>query len=142
MTISECSLALTLDLAKQLPEFSPPFLSLPEAIEKLRGRQTLFLVTEIDGAYAGFKAGYQKENTFYSWLGGVFPAYRRRGVAKALANYQENWARQQGYQTITFKTMNRHRNMLLFGIKNNFQIIDFQSKPNIPDHQILLQKDL
>ena len=142
VVIIESTLAETLELGKKIPEFNPPFLTLAAAEEKLKNLQTLFLVAKINDEIAGFKAGYEKTDSFYSWLGGVFPKFRRMGVAKALANYQEAWAKANGYTAITFKTRNCHRNMILFGIKNGFQIIDFQPKAEIEQHRILLRKSL
>jgi len=46
----------------------------------------LLLLADEDGQIVGFKVGYQWDaNTFYTWLGGVHPAYRRRGIAQALS---------------------------------------------------------
>ena len=38
-----------------------------------------------DNVVTGFKFGYEiEEGIFYSWLGGVHPAYQKRGIASQL----------------------------------------------------------
>lgn len=38
-----------------------------------------------DGQPIGYKLGYERQrDTFYSWLGGVHPDFRRRGIAREL----------------------------------------------------------
>jgi len=64
------------------------------------------------------------------------------GIAQALADAQETWAKEQGYSTITFKTRNSHKAMLLFALKNGFNIIGFEAKETIAENRILLQKPL
>ena len=40
----------------------------------------------------GFKMGYaMSQRNYYSWLGGVDPAFRRRGIASALMEQQHRW---------------------------------------------------
>ena len=75
-------------------------------------------------------------------MGGVLPTYRRRNVAQRLAETQEEWARQQGYKTVTFKTRNQHKNMLLFALKRGFNVIGFKEKGNVETNRIVLQKVL
>ena len=87
------------------------------------------MIAEIDGQPAGFKLGYQRQETvFYSWLGGVLPAFRRHGVAQALLAEQERWARAQGYRQLTVKTRNRFRAMLAMLLAHHYQIVQLERK--------------
>lgn len=93
----------------------------------------------------GFKGGYDsfKDGSFYSWIGGVLPEYRRKGIAQLLMDAQLKWAKEQGYKSVRYKTQNRFKGMILLGIRNGYQIIDF--KPNEEDpswNNILLEKTL
>jgi predicted GNAT superfamily acetyltransferase len=70
-----------------------------------------------------FKIGYRYNNrTFYSWVGGVLPQYRRNGIAKKLAELQEQEVKVQGYQAIRTKSMNRFKSMMILNLKNGFDI--------------------
>lgn len=139
--IIESDIPTVVEISKQIPEFDGP----PEAEayqERLNGVPHLILVAQIDGVDAGFKVGYERDGYFYSWMGGILPQFRKIGLAKALAGAQENWAKLQGYTTITFKTRNHHKGMLIFAIKNGFDIIGFKEKETIATNRILLRKTL
>ena len=110
--------------------------------EKIAGKPNLILIAEIGGVAAGFKVGYERDGDWYSWLGGVHPEFRRRGVASLLADRQEEWAKAQGYPTVTFKTLNRLRNMLRFGMDRGFNIIKVEEYEDVLENRIWLQREL
>ncbi len=130
-------------LSRLVPEFSNLYLegTYQQRIEK---REHLLLVASISQQLAGFKAGYasDKSDYFYSWMGGVLPAFRRIGVAKALAEFQEKWAIDKGYSHIHMKTRNMHQNMLLFSISRGFQITRVEAEDTIRENRIYLEKKL
>jgi predicted GNAT superfamily acetyltransferase len=130
-------------ISRQIPEFDNPH-EAEEYRKRLAGKKYLILIAYIDSYAVGFKLGYDKEEdgSFYSWMGGVLPAYRQAGVARELANVQEAWARQEGFTRIRFKTRNRHKAMLLFGIKNGFGISAVEPREAIEEYRILLEKNL
>lgn len=73
----------------------------------------------------GFKIGYPyNETTFYSWIGGVLPHYRQRGIANTLAQYQESAAKSQGFKTLRTKSMNRFKPMMILNLNRGFDIIN------------------
>jgi len=129
------------NISMQLPEFHNPH---PKEVyeERLSGKKHLILIAYDNTKPIGFKVGYEREDSFYSWMGGVLPSYRKNGIAKKLAATQEDWARTNGFQTITFKTRNRLKGMLIFAIKNNFHITDVEPKESIDEYRISLRKYL
>lgn len=139
--VLESTIETIVQIAQQIPEFKDPY---PASVyhHRLDGVPHLVLAAKIDGKFAGFKVGYQREDYFYSWMGGVVPEFRRKGVAKALADAQENWAKAKGYTTITFKTRNSNKGMLVFALQNGFDIIGFKARETIETHRILLRKSL
>jgi GNAT superfamily N-acetyltransferase len=142
MQIRVASISEIVDLVQQIPEFSDSYPA-TEYIRRLSTTQQFSLIAEIDGQVAGFKVGYERTATiFYSWMGGVLPAFRRKGVARALADVQENWARQAGYQIVEFKTRNYLKPMLLFGINNGFHIYRVEPREKLADYRVYLRKQL
>lgn len=128
-------------LSGLLPEFDDPYQA--AAYEKrFDGAAHLILIAEIDNQAAGFKVGYERDGYWYSWLGGVLPDFRRKGVALALAEAQEAWAKKAGYPHVTFKTRNRHKNMLLFALGRGFQIINYEAFADNAESRIWLRKSL
>lgn len=60
--------------------------------ERLAGKSTLILIARAEGRAVAYKLGYAiSEREFYSWLGGVLPEYRRKGIASELRQAQEAW---------------------------------------------------
>ncbi|APW41822.1 GNAT family N-acetyltransferase [Rhodoferax saidenbachensis] len=81
----------------------------------------IVLIAEIDGQPAGFKVGYALScDHFYSWVGGVLPAYRKRGIAQFLLAAQEEWVWANGYQRITVKTSHQFPAMVAMLEKNAY----------------------
>ena len=72
------------DLSNQIPEFDSPY-ALDEYEKRCEGAH-LSLNAFVDEKPVGFKVGYDrfKDGSFYSWMGGVLPKYRRQGQGKRL----------------------------------------------------------
>ena len=143
ISIQEGNIAQVVALSLQIPEFVNPY---PATIyeEKMKDKKHLILLAYVENHAVGFKVGYERmqDGSFYSWMGGVLPAFRKKGIAKQLAIAQHTWAKAQGYQKIRFKTRNCHRNMLLMAISDGFQIIDVEPKEQVEEYRIWLEKAL
>jgi ribosomal protein S18 acetylase RimI-like enzyme len=139
--IREEKIATAVAISNQIPEFINPA-GVPIYEQRLLNVPHLILVAYLNNEPVGFKVGYQKEDYFYSWMGGVLPKFRGLKIAKQLAATQEKWAKEQGYQHLVFKTRNQHKAMLIFALKNNFNIIGFKEKESIETNRIFLQKEL
>lgn len=141
--IEKSSLDEALSLLKQLPEFDR-LRPADYYHGKLRGKNHLILTAKQNDEVIGCKVGYDRfeDGSFYSWLGGVLPAHRKSGIAKKLADYQEDWAKSQKYTSIKFKTLNRHKAMLQFAIKNGFSIYNVKPKDELEHYKIELIKKL
>lgn len=138
-TIAEC-----LEISKNIPEFSNNIYEEIAYQQRLFNKQYLILVAVKHQEIVGFKIGYDRfqDGSFYSWLGGVLPAYRKDGIATKLAMEQESWAVRMDFQSIVLKTRNRFRNMLIFALKNDFLIENIEIKENIEENRIILRKNL
>ena len=100
-TIRKGSIDEVYSLAKAIPEFEDLY---PKSVfeSNLGNNKSLILIAEIENTVVGFKAGYeqQQDGSFYSWMGGVLPEFRGKGVARKLADYLEKWAIEEGYSKI------------------------------------------
>ena len=122
--IREGSLQECVDLSFKIPEFSSPY-KIEEYKKRCAGNY-LALIAEIDNQLVGFKIGYDrfKNGSFYSWMGGVLPRFRRMGVAYSLANFQEKWADENGFSSIILKTRQKHDEMIAFSLNRGFIITE------------------
>jgi ribosomal protein S18 acetylase RimI-like enzyme len=112
------------DLSSKIPEFNSPY-KIEEYKKRCAGKY-LALIAEIDNQSVGFKIGYDRLNdgSFYSWMGGVLPKFRRMGVAYSLANFQEKWAVENGFSSILLKTRQKHDEMIAFSFNRGFIITE------------------
>ena len=141
--IEETNLKVVLRVLRVLPEFEP-MLEDQFYLDKVGNKESLMLIASKGHEIVGCKAGYDRFNdgSFYSWLGGVLPEHRNQGIARKLADYQENWVKKRGYTSLKFKTLNRHKSMLIFSIKNGFSINGVKEKDEIENYKINLIKQL
>ena len=141
--IREASPEELLWVHERIPEF-PGKASLDFYTERLKHRLYLALVAESEGELLGFKVGYQSDtpNTFYSWMGGVRPHFRKYGVADALAEAQETWCKKHGFTSVFFKTRNRFPAMIAFGLSRGFRILEVIPKGGEEDYRIVMSKEL
>ncbi|MCM3090856.1 MULTISPECIES: GNAT family N-acetyltransferase [unclassified Cytobacillus] len=110
---------------------------------KMKTKPDLLVLTAMDGEKViGYKMGYRlNEDTFYSWLGGVDPQYRRNGIASKLMEKQHEHLKEMGYKMVRTKTMNKWREMLILNIKHGFDVIETYTD-EIGIHKIVLEKRL
>jgi ribosomal protein S18 acetylase RimI-like enzyme len=136
------SIEEAVSLSQKIPEFQSPA-GTATYRKRLEGRAHLILIAESDRP-CGFKVGYDREGdgSFYSWMGGVLPSYRRLGVARALADEMEIFCRNSNYSRLRMKTRNEHKAMMQFAIRNGFYLIGFKAYPNVLESRILLEKQL
>ena len=139
--IKEDSLEKVVALSQQIPEFHNPH-GLATYQKRLKNVPSIILVAYVNGIPAGFKVGYERDGYFYSWMGAILPNYRRLGIARKLAEKQEDWARSKGYPHVTFKTRNGLKPMLLFALNRGFNIIDIQQRETVEAYRIILRKQL
>ena len=142
MQIRVADITTAVALSQQVPELDNPYPAAEYEKRLLAVPHLILVAYDVDDQPMGFKVGYEREGYFYSWMGGVLPDYRRRGVALALAEAQENWAHENGYRSVTFKTRNRLKAMLCFALQRGFNILKVDPTPQIGEYRIWLKKDL
>ncbi|MDZ4749559.1 MAG: GNAT family N-acetyltransferase [Saprospiraceae bacterium] len=128
-------------LLHRVPEFDI-LPSIDDIRTRIKDVPQLVLTSHEDGVPVGFKIGYERDGRFYSWLGGVEGRFRKKEIASHLADYQEQWARKQGYSTIWMKTRNRFPQMLLMATRRGFRITGLYPGDKINEHRIVLEKSL
>ena len=130
------------DLSFKIPEFNSPY-KIEEYKKRCAGKY-LVLIAEIDNQLVGFKIGYDRFNdgSFYSWMGGVLPKFRRMGVAYSLANFQEKWATKNEFSSILLKTRKKHDEMIAFSLNRGFIITEEIQITPVEETRIWMEKSL
>ena len=130
-------------VSTNIPEFDDPY-EISEYSKRLNSTVHLILTAYDDHNPIAFKIGYQRhpDGSFYSWMGGVLPNYRRKGIANNLADHQEIWAKKNGYNSIRMQTREKHKAMLALAINRGFQITNRIEKTSSSNTRIWMNKPL
>ncbi len=130
-------------VSHHIPEFDYPY-PLDEYLKRTEGTRHHIATAYSSEHLAGFKVGYHRDNdgSFYSWMGGVLPEFRRLGIANTLAEAQEEWARKNGYISIRMKTRKKHKGMIRFSKNRGFIKIKTEQKTPDADSRVWMEKQL
>lgn len=71
-------------------------------LDRYKDKKRLILVAYADGQPAGYLVAYDKDDdgSFYCWMAGVDPLFRRCGILSELMKYLGDWAKGHGYGKI------------------------------------------
>ncbi|MDZ7686979.1 MAG: GNAT family N-acetyltransferase [Gammaproteobacteria bacterium] len=101
---------------------------------------TVFVATDWR-ATGRLKAGYAAtENRYYSWLGGVDPDYRGRGIAGELMAQQHAWLKQTDFKLVETHVAQANDAMVALNLKHGLRITGMFLKRGEPNY--IMQKDL
>ena len=91
----------------------------------------------------GYKVVFEKsQKRYYSWIGGVVPDYRSKGVAKALMQKQHELAIQWGYKVVVTQTNNSFKSMIILNLKSGFEIRGAMHRFGYEELTIVMEKQL
>lgn len=112
--------------------------------KQYEGKDKLVSVAYLGDNPAGYAVWYDKydDGSFYCWMTGVDPDFRRKGVLKGLMAFGQAIARSKKYKKIRTKTRNSEGEMIAYLAKYGFVITDFDKRPNNKDSKIEFEKEL
>ena len=101
------------------------------------------LVGIVEKTHVGFIIGFElMPNTYFCWLCGVLPDFRRAGVATQLMQGLEAWAFEHHYHTIRFECQNQHRPMLHVAITEDYDLVGIRWDPAMAQNVVIFEKEL
>jgi ribosomal protein S18 acetylase RimI-like enzyme len=143
--IKEVPIEDVLDVNSKIIEFTEPTPIDKNYFEKrYTGKEKLILLAHVDNQPAGYLVGYDEYNdgSFYCWMAGVDPKFRKMGVLTSLMDYENTWAKEKGYNKIKIKTRNYRREMISFLVKHDFLFTKVEEQPSAEENRIYLEKSL
>ena len=143
ITIKEVPIEEAVKVNATIVEFDAPYQK-DYFEDRYKDKDKLIIVAYVDDQPAGYIVGYNKfeDGSFYCWMAGVNPKFRKLGLLKTMMDYEDKWAKEKGYNKIRIKTRNNRREMLAYLVKYGFFFTEVNQHPNIDDNRILLEKEL
>jgi GNAT superfamily N-acetyltransferase len=147
MANAEISIAGPSDLAVIVDLYNQVFAPRRDAgffERRMRGRaNVLSLIAEVERRPVGFSCGIElKPNTWFNWLVGVLPDYRRAGIASQLTEAEHAWARDHGYRYVRMECHNQTRPVLHMAITLGFDIVGVRWDNDRDANLIVFEKHL
>ena len=141
IVIKEGSIEVAVKVNATITEFGKPY-DKTYFEDRYKDSVNVILVAYVDNQPAGYMVSYDKNNdgSFYCWMAGVDPLFRRLGLLDKMMRYVNDWSKNHGYKKLTIKTRNNRREMLSYLVKSGFYFTEVQSQPSIEDNRILLEK--
>ncbi|MFC1697717.1 GNAT family N-acetyltransferase [Nanoarchaeota archaeon] len=121
INIQVIDLEKAIELHNKIPEFNDNYIE-KNFENKCIGNDPLILKLEVYGFKAGYLIGYDhfKDGSYYLWMGGILPEFRKIGHMKRLINYSSEWAKKEGYDRIRIKTRNYNKAMINLCVNEGF----------------------
>ncbi len=143
IVIKEDSIEVVVNVSATITEFDTSY-DKAYFEDRYKGKVHLILVGYVDGLPAGYMVSYDKYNdrSFYCWMAGVNPVFRRLGILHQMMKHLSDWAKNHGYTKITIKTRNNRREMLAYLVKSGFCFTEVQPEDQMKDNRILLEKSI
>lgn len=143
INIKEVEIDEAISVHKNVLEFNETEPDVEFFENRYKNKDKLIIVAYYNNIPIGYIIGYDKYEdgeSFYCWMAGVDNNYRRLGALTELMNYQIRWATNKGYKKLKIKTRNCRREMLSFLIKEGFYFTSIETKEEIQNNRINLEK--
>lgn len=111
---------------------------------RFRGRHNVtMMVAMVDDRHVGFIVGFElMPSTYFSWICGVHPEYRRLGIATQLIQAQQAYAQEHDYATLRFECNNQHRPMLHVAINEGYDLVGIRWDTANGNNVVIFEKDM
>jgi len=111
---------------------------------RFRGRMNVsMLVAIVERQHVGFIIGFElMPSTYFCWLCGVVPDFRRAGIATQLMQGQQAWARDHDYALMRFECQNQHRPMMHAAITEGYDLVGIRWDSVTANNMVIFEKEL
>ncbi len=131
-------------LADLYNEVFTPNTSQESLQRRFLGRHNVsMLVAMLDDRHVGFVVGFElTPATYFCWVCGILPDFRRLGIATQLMQAEQAWAQEHHYQIMRFECQNQHRPMLHVAITEGFDLVGIRWDSSTAHNVAIFEKEL
>ena len=105
--------------------------SLEQYQERLKGKDPIIFTVKKDKKLVANSISFEQDNSFYIWILAVDKNYRGQGIGASLLDKNEQFARENGYKSVSTKVYNVSKEMKRLLKQRNYKIVKRQkSKTN------------
>jgi ribosomal protein S18 acetylase RimI-like enzyme len=99
--------------------------------ERLKGKNPIIFTVKKDKKLVANSISFEKDNSFYIWILAVDKNYRGQGIGASLLDKNEQFAKENGYKSVSTKVYNVSKEMKRLLKQRNYKIVKRQkSKTN------------
>lgn len=99
--------------------------------ERLKGKNPIIFTVKKDKKLVANSISFEQDNSFYIWILAVDKNYRRQGIGASLLDKNEQFAKENGYKSVSTKVYNVSKEMKRLLKQRNYKIVKRQkSKTN------------
>ncbi len=101
------------------------------------------MVAFLDDRPAGFLVGFElMPTTYFCWLCGVLPDFRRLAIATQMMKALAAWVGENDYSIIRFECRNQHRPMLHVAISEGYDLVGIRYDTATGNNVVIFEKEL
>ncbi|MHC5110401.1 MAG: GNAT family N-acetyltransferase [Planctomycetota bacterium] len=106
-------------------------------------RNISIMIAVVEEHPVGFIIGFElMPTTYFCWLCGVMPEFRRDGIATQLMHAVQAFALDNGYCVIRFECQNQHRPMLHTAITEGYDLVGIRHDTGSGNNVVIFEKEL
>jgi ribosomal protein S18 acetylase RimI-like enzyme len=140
--VKEDKIETVVVINNNIPEFDDAELTQQKFENRYAGSEHLILVSYMGDSPAGYLVALDrdKDGSFYAWMTGVDPKFRKQGHLSAMMEYLMKWCVENNYNVLKIKTRNTRKVMFDFLQAKGFkQVKQIENDDHIEYH---LEKNL
>ncbi|MGV8168915.1 MAG: GNAT family N-acetyltransferase [Candidatus Nanoarchaeia archaeon] len=127
--------AVNYELFSEIYDFEP--YSLEHYEHKLSDVECLIFAAEADGKIVGDAISFKRNNSLYIWILGVSKSFRGKGIASRLLEMTEQYAKENGFESVTTKVYRISNDMAALMKKRNYVIEKIEENSENHEYDVL-----
>jgi ribosomal protein S18 acetylase RimI-like enzyme len=111
--------------------------SLEQYQDKLKGTEPIIFIAKEDDELAGDSISFGRDNSFYIWILGVNKKHRGKGIGSSLLDKNEQFAQENGYESISAKVYNVSVEMQRLLKQRGYEVVKVEESETDPRNTAL-----